>query len=75
MHKIWNITSSPYFLKYLSIIALFIYTFLVILNTPNEFIFHYNDNYNGSFLRFLELGYYDAVSEGTPILYNVALSY
>ncbi len=74
MNRIWKIIGHPNLLKILSVIALVVYALLLIVNTPNKFVFHNNDNYKGTFLRFLELGYYDAVSEGTTILYNVFLN-
>ena len=73
MDKIWKIVGNKSLLKVLSIITLVVYVLLLIVNTPSEFVFHNNDNYKGAFLRFLEKGYYDSVSEGTTILYNVFL--
>ncbi|GAA3621358.1 hypothetical protein [Flavivirga jejuensis] len=73
MDKIWKITGNKKLLYGLSIIALLVYIFLIAVNTPKIFVFHNNDDYKGAFLRFLDLGHYDAVSEGTTILYNLFL--
>ncbi len=73
MNRIWKIVGNEGLLKVSSIITLFVYVLLLVVNTPSEFVFHNNDNYKGAFSRFLEKGYYDSVSEGTTILYNVFL--
>lgn len=73
MDKTLHLLGSHRFLKFLSILTLLIYIVLLAFYISSEFWFHNNDDYKGVFIRFLDLGYYDAVSEGTTILYNVFL--
>lgn len=75
MHKLLHFFKSSYLLKIIVLLSLLIYISLIIIyKIKTGFQFSNNDNYLGAFKTFQELGYYDGVSNGTSIFYNLSLT-
>jgi hypothetical protein len=75
MNKIYAFLSNKKSINFAFVLFVLVYIFFTVVKFSNsEWNIHNNDDYKGLFIKFNKLGYYQAVSQGTSLVYNSFLN-